>query len=312
MTDRPHLLYAAPHDTAESLEDLLGVANAIEVEAVARYDLLAEMMERRGEIETAAVFLKMAEIEKHHVNAVARRAASLQQAVPPSPEFIWRLPPELGDSWDEVQHSSLLTPYRALAIAVTNEERAFAFYSYVAAQATDRQVAELAESLALDELTHASELRVRRRMAYHREFHGRHLPAAARVESLAEFRELERRLERQTVETHREIANLLTTCADAESAALLAAMAQAESTPAAAGGGSAAPSPAPAGKGARNVTSLLHAALRPLETASEVYENLIARAEREDLLEAAQSALRKVVERISILGRRIREIEERS
>ncbi len=311
MTDRPHLLSAAPHDETESLEDLLGLANAIEVEAVARYDQLAEMMERRGEIETAAVFREMSEIEKHHVDAVARRAASLKQGVLPSRDYVWRLPQEIGESWDEAQHSSLLTPYRAFAIAVTNEERAFAYYSYIAARTSDPQVADLAESLALDELAHAAELRVRRRRAYHSEFPGSRAPAAARVESLDDFRDLEQQLERRTAEMHRATAGLLAAAGDAESAALLASMANAESAVEPAASQSSAP-PAPSGGSTGEAAALLHAALRPLEAASEVYEDLIARAEQEDILTAAQVALRNTVERISILGHRIHEIEGRS
>jgi rubrerythrin len=305
MTDRPQFLSTAPHDETDSLEDLLGVANAIEVEAVVRYDQLAEQMERRGEIETAAVFREMSEIEKHHVDAVARRAASLKQGVPPSPDFVWRLPQEIGGSWDEAQHSSLLTPYRALAIAVTNEERAFAYYSYIAARTSDPQVAELAEGLALDELAHAAELRVRRRLAYHREFPGSRAPAAAKIESLADFRDLERRLEQHTAEAHREIAGQLAAAGDAESAAMVMSMAPAESA------AELAADRSPALEGRGEAAALLHGAVRPLEAASEVYEDLIARAEQEDVLTAAQTALRRAVERISILGHRIHEIESR-
>ncbi len=70
---------------------------------------------------------------------------------------------------DEEGSSHLLTPYRALAIAVRNEEKAFAFYSYVAGAAPDTQMQQIAEELAKDELAHAWLLRRERRKAYRRE-----------------------------------------------------------------------------------------------------------------------------------------------
>ena len=59
--------------------------------------------------------------------------------------------------------------YRALAIAVRNKERAFAFYSYIAAEARSPGVRALAEDLARDELEHAAVLRRERRRAFRRE-----------------------------------------------------------------------------------------------------------------------------------------------
>ena len=56
-------------------------------------------------------------------------------------------------------------------------------------------------------------------------------------------------------------------------------------------------------------SALLRAALQPLERASELYEDLIARAAGDDLLAAEQIALERVVERISKLGRRIAEVD---
>ena len=60
-------------------------------------------------------------------------------------------------------------PYQALAFAVRNEERAFAFYTYVSAETVDHGVRALAEDLARDELDHASRLRRLRRRAFHKD-----------------------------------------------------------------------------------------------------------------------------------------------
>ena len=191
---RSQLLTTQPEARPTSLTELLGLANAVEVEAVARYAELASLMELRDEHDTATVFHVMCEIEKRHVDMVEHRAESLHQALPLKAEFTWLLPPEIASSWDEVRHSTLLTPYRALAIAVVNEERAFALYSYIAAASDNPEVTQEAEALALEDLSHATELRVRRRQAFHREFPEKRDPAANRVTSVAEFHDLERHL----------------------------------------------------------------------------------------------------------------------
>ena len=306
MIDRPQLLAAEPGGKVETLDRLLGLANAIEVEAVARYGQLAALMERKGEAETAAVFQEMREIEQRHVAWVAQRAAALDHTLPPASDFTWRLPPELGASWDDVQHSQLLTPYRAFAIAVTNEERAFALYSYLAAGTDDPIVAREAEALALEELTHATELRVRRRLAFRREPTD-HSPApAAEVETLTEFRALDEALARQAATSLHAIAASLAAAEDPESARLVSLLAQRERRE----GGMATMPPDSAARRhpADQCARLLEEALAPLETSSEIYEMLVSRAQHEDLLHAAQSSLQRVVEGIATLGHRIDEI----
>jgi hypothetical protein len=62
-----------------------------------------------------------------------------------------------------------MTPYRALSMAVRNEERAFAFWSYVAAHAGQGEIKRAAETMARQELEHVAKLRKERRRAYHEE-----------------------------------------------------------------------------------------------------------------------------------------------
>ena len=114
---------------------LVQVARAIEEEAVRRYALLAELMGDRGEPSVAAAFRLMREEEESHVAAVDRWAASVGDPAPPAMDYSWLLPADLSSSWEEVAGSALLTPYRAFALAVENEERAFSFYAYLAARA---------------------------------------------------------------------------------------------------------------------------------------------------------------------------------
>lgn len=302
MIERPPLLATEPRGTIVSLEALVGLANAIEVEAVARYAQLAAAMDARGEAATAAVFRTMQAFEERHVDSVARLAERLRQTVPPAERYTWLLPAEMTESWETVQHSALLTPYRALSIAVVNEQRAFALYSYVAARAGDDTVARQAEALAREELAHAAELRVRRRQAYRREFPGRKAATPAAVETLADFEALDRRLARQGAAALNAIGRALNTAGDPDSARIVFTLARREEQAA------ACSEPLPTGvegRAAATPLALLGEAVRRLEGASEIYEEVVDRAAQEDLLQAAQAALERVVGAISTLGRRL-------
>ncbi len=183
---RASLLMRDPEIQSVSMRLLVGIASSIERESAKRYAGLAEIMERRGEAATAAAFRVMLEEERHHVDDVARWAAGLGEQVPEPGSFDWQLPADLSGSWDEISGSALLTPYRAFAIAVANEQRAFALYSYLAARATDPRVRAQAERLGIEELRHAAVMRRWRREAWHRERRATRatpLPAAGAVAS---------------------------------------------------------------------------------------------------------------------------------
>ena len=155
---REALLLEDPGIGPVDMRTLAGLALAIEHESVQRYAALADAMKRRGEPDTAAAFQALCEEERRHVDAVDRWAASVGEPAPASENLAWRLPADLASSWNEVAGSALLTPYRALSIAVVNEQRAFAFYSYLAAHATDERVRVEAERLAGEELRHAARI----------------------------------------------------------------------------------------------------------------------------------------------------------
>lgn len=309
MVSKPQLLREEPRAGAPDMRHLIGIAGAVESESVRRYTILAQEMEHRGERDTAATFREMCAMEQRHQEAVGRWAERHHETVPPAQDFVWHLPPEIAASWEEVRHSTLLTPYRALAIAVTNEERAFALYAYIAAHAADRQVAQEAEMLAREELSHAAELRLRRRLAYRREHGaGARLPAGP-VESLADFRRLEQQLEAEAAAVHRDVARQLAAIGDETSARIVDRLAQGEAGPA-----HDRPAPeraaiSPAASIAPDASALLRAALHPLEQASEIYEELIAAASDETMLSAEQTALSSVVARIATLGHRIGETD---
>ena len=146
-----------------SADELLAMSHALEKEAASRYRDLAARMRLRQEQKLAGLFEFLASIEEKHAAHIAARALeAMGKPVDPA-RISWEMP----ENFDEEEGSSrVLTPYRALAIAVRNEERAFAFYSYVAAQAREELMRKLAEELAKDELEHAFLLRRERRKAY--------------------------------------------------------------------------------------------------------------------------------------------------
>ena len=197
-----------------SVEELLAVADALEREAVTRYRGLSTRMSRQGEAAMAAQFDTLAALEERHVDKIADRAQGLLGRPPAALRAGWELPTNYGE--DEARGAEL-SAYQALAFAVRNEERAFAFYVYVAAAAKDSAARALAEDLARDELgEHASILRHRRRRTFHAE-------RPVRVEippTLEALRADARRWECEAAAAHAALANALEEAGESEDGAI--------------------------------------------------------------------------------------------
>ncbi|SFN13041.1 Rubrerythrin [Bradyrhizobium sp. Rc3b] len=167
---RTSLLSAEPAGVLQSLDELFALAHAMEQEAAKRYDALADDMREQGKDDLADVFAKLAAAEREHVDSVTRWSQSRRGKIPDPAMVRWEAPETLApESAAEVKTSRLMTPYRALAMAVRNEERAFAFWSYLAAYSDDRDIKKASEAMAKEELGHVATLRKERRRAYHRE-----------------------------------------------------------------------------------------------------------------------------------------------
>lgn len=167
---RTSLLSAEPAGVLKSLDELFALAHAMEQEAAKRYDALAEEMRGQGKDDLAEVFTKLAAAEREHVDSVTQWSQS-RRGKRPDPALVrWEAPEAVApEAAAEVKTSRLMTPYRALAIAVRNEERAFAFWSYLAAYSLDPEVKKASEAMAKEELGHVATLRKERRRAYHHE-----------------------------------------------------------------------------------------------------------------------------------------------
>ena len=167
---RTSLLSAEPAGILESLDELFALAHAMEQEAANKYDSLAEDMRGQGKDDLAEVFTRLAAAEREHVDSVTQWSQSRRGKRPDPAMVRWEAPETLApEAAAEVKTSRLMTPYRALAMAVRNEERAFAFWSYLAAYSHDAEIKKASEAMAKEELGHVATLRKERRRAYHHE-----------------------------------------------------------------------------------------------------------------------------------------------
>ena len=286
------LFESEPFTALSSVEELLGMALAMEEEAVRRYRQLASLMDARHAPDAAAVFLALAEEEQDHAHAIAALAGRLGRPAPEGAAYTWRLPPEIGASWDDLTDRTRVTPYKALAVAVLNEQRGFAWFSYVSANATDPELRRQAEALANEELTHAALLRRERRAAYRRERAAAPAEAPSTVEELAAL--LRPRLS-AAARRHMAFAAALSAAGDPESATLLTRIAAQE-------GGAPPTPPAPPAP----VADLLRAAIAPCAELSELLADIAASATEEPVLLAAQRRQEEAVAHMQAIAERLR------
>ncbi len=125
-----------PKAQPRTVEEVMSLAAAMERKTAERYTHLAAEMRGRGDHGVAATFEAMVEEERDHLAAIERWSQKATQQPSGTASDTWELPAEFARSWDEVRESAVLTPYQALGMAVINEERGFAFYSYIAAAAS--------------------------------------------------------------------------------------------------------------------------------------------------------------------------------
>lgn len=201
-------LKSEPSSPIRSMEDLLAVAMAMEKDSADRYADLAGRMRTVGRPELADVFEHLVAEETGHMDMVA----GWSKQIGLRPEVLHAGPAPEGVFDDEgigLVSPELVDAYRSLAIAVRNEERAFAFWSYVAAQNASREIRQAAERMAREELEHAKTLRRARRKAF---FAGRYAGSTVREpHDLAELefevcRKLEQRADKQGASDYRALA----------------------------------------------------------------------------------------------------------
>jgi rubrerythrin len=267
-----------------SADELLAVAAALEREAAARYRGLSARMARQGDASMAAQFNLLADIEDRHASHVAERGQALLGHTPGPRNAGWDLP----SNYDaEEARGATLGAYQALAFAVRNEERAFAFYTYVAAEAKDPGVRALAEDLARDELEHAALLRHHRRRAFHTE-----RPRPVEVpQSVDVLRASARRWDGQAAAAHTALAKALDESGDTEDALIFRRLAAQEQKAADGAVGAAIPKLRSAADG-----------LRLLEEGFDRFALIAERSDDERVVAEAQRLAGEMVSRLALAG----------
>lgn len=161
------LLRSEPFAAVETMDELLAIAFQMEQEAISNYSDLADRMRREGRPDMVSVFEQLAREEAQHLDNVVQWSERTSGSKPDLAKLKW----EPADTFDDEGASAiapeLLSAYRAFSMAVRNEERAFLFWTYVAAQTDQEKLCIAAEQMAREELGHLSTLRRERRRAFH-------------------------------------------------------------------------------------------------------------------------------------------------
>lgn len=136
-----------------TLADFMAKALAMEVEAGQRYAEFADAMETHNNLEVAALFRKMADIEgKHAQQIMAEMGWTAMPAIAPGKaSWLGFEAPETTPG-DEVHY--LMQPYHALELALANEQRAERFFAALARAATTASVRKAARELQAEEREH--------------------------------------------------------------------------------------------------------------------------------------------------------------
>lgn len=161
-------LVSEPFIRIETLEDLFAVAAAMEREAVQGYSELAERMHGEDKPDLAEVFERLAAEEAAHLDNVEEWSRRMTGEEPDLSRLRGAPDATFDDEGAGSVAPELMSAYRAFSMAVRNEERAFAFWTYVAAQSASAELRKAAEQMAREELEHVARLRRERRQAFHR------------------------------------------------------------------------------------------------------------------------------------------------
>jgi rubrerythrin len=150
VAKRPSVSAAkAPRTLAEFMTQAL----VMEMEAAQRYAELADAMEMHNNVEVAALFRKMADIEGKHAQQIMAEMGWTTTPAPLPAAIRWDgfEAPETTPS-DEVHY--LMQPYHALQLALAAEQRAERFFAQLVRAATTTSVRKAARELQEEEREH--------------------------------------------------------------------------------------------------------------------------------------------------------------
>ncbi|HKS85182.1 MAG TPA: ferritin family protein [Pseudolabrys sp.] len=146
---------AADRPKVSNLNDLLAVAYQIEIDAVERYNLLADQMETHNNPELVKVFRDLARAEGIHGEEIRRLAGDFD--VVSHARRIAKF--GRSDSPEEAELGSahyMMTPWHALQLSLAGEKRALAYFTSIAETARDPKVRSMAAELVEEEAEHVN------------------------------------------------------------------------------------------------------------------------------------------------------------
>lgn len=138
-----------PNDIAT----FLAHAVALEREAAERYAELADTMEVHNNAEVAALFRKLSDFSKLHLDEVQAIAAGYDLPTLKPWQYQW----QDGESPEAVPSDRahyMMTPYHCLHLALFNEKKGHAYYADQAHRAIDPEVKNYAQLFANEEAEH--------------------------------------------------------------------------------------------------------------------------------------------------------------
>src|SRR6516225_869367 len=138
-----------------NLHDLLAIAYQIEIDAVDRYNLLADQMETHNNPELVKVFRDLARAEGIHGEEIRRLAGDFD-VVAHAHQVAKFDKNESPESADLSSAHYLMTPWHALQLSLKGEERALAYFTSIVETAKDPKVKKMAEELVEEEAEHVN------------------------------------------------------------------------------------------------------------------------------------------------------------
>jgi rubrerythrin len=138
-----------------NLNDLLAVAYQIEIDAVERYNLLADQMETHNNPELVKVFRDLARAEGIHGEEIRRLAGDFD-VVTHAREIAKFQRSEGPEEADLAATHYLMTPWHALQLSLAGEKRALAYFTSIVETAKDPKVKAMAAELVEEEAEHVN------------------------------------------------------------------------------------------------------------------------------------------------------------
>jgi rubrerythrin len=145
----------AGNPKVSNLNDLLAVAYQIEIDAVDRYNMLADQMETHNNPELVKVFRDLARAEGIHGEEIRRLAGDFD-VVAHAREIAKFERSESPEEADLGSAHYLMTPWHALQLSLKGEERALAYFTSIVEAAKDPKVKALAAELVEEETEHVN------------------------------------------------------------------------------------------------------------------------------------------------------------